>query len=397
LGNGDGTLQPAVYYTAGQRVIWPTIGDFNGDGFPDVAVVGLAAGNPAVYVLLNLGDGTFGTAVPYKAGRDAGNLTNADFNSDGKLDLVIGDGSYYNVNVLLGNGDGTFQPRTSFHGVNTGNVGVGDFNGDGQLDLLTSNSTGFSVMLGNGDGTFQAPINPIHIQVLNPPGIADFNGDGRLDLAIDKADARGNFCILLGKGDGSFGAPVFYLQPPLTGMAIADLDGDGKLDVAVTCAEIMIYKGNGDGTFQLQFQKFQTGSQPFTTAAADFDGDGRMDLVTTNIYDNTLSLMIQSPTVLDPSFLNFGTQPLGSHTARVVTLTNTDHVTLTMSGVKISGRGTNDFTQTNTCGTSVPPGGSCQFTVTFTPSRSGKRKAAMYIKDSSRSSQQVIPLVGTGQ
>jgi hypothetical protein len=400
LGNGDGTLQPAVYYTAGQHVLWPTIGDFNGDGFPDVAVVGLAASNPAVYVLLNLGDGTFGTAVPYKAGRDAWNLTNADFNNDGKLDLAIADPSYHNVNILLGNGDGTFQPRTSFHGANTTNVGVGDFNGDGQLDLLTSNFTGLSVMLGNGDGTFQAPINPVNIAVGNPPGIADFNGDGRLDLAVEQFNGAGDFCILLGNGDGSFGAPVFYPQTILTGMAIADLDGDGKLDIAVSgaAAEIMIYKGNGDGTFQLQFQKFQiTGFEPFTAAAADFDGDGRMDLVTANSFNNTLSLMIQSPTVLDPSFLSFGTQALGSHTTKVVTLTNTDDVTLSMSGVKISSRNTIDFTQTNTCGTSVPPGGSCQFTLTFTPSKSGKRTAEMFIKDSSRSSQQVIPLSGTGQ
>ena len=400
LGNGDGTLQPAVYYTAGHWVLWPTIGDFNGDGFPDLAVVGRAGGNPAVYVLLGLGDGTFGTAVPYKAGRDAWNVTTADFNNDGKLDLVITDTTYHHVNILLGNGDGTFQPPTSFSNPNAANVGVGDFNGDGQLDLLVSNFIGFSVMLGNGDGTFQAPTNIVKNTVGNPPGIADFNGDGRLDLAVEHSNGAGNFCILLGNGDGSFGAPDCYLQVILTGMAIADLDGDGKLDIAVSggAAEIMIYKGNGDGTFQRQFLKFQTtGFEPFTEAAADFDGDGRMDLVTANSFDNTLSLMIQSPTVLDPSFLNFGTQALGSHTAKVVTLTNTDDVTLTMSGVKIASRGTIDFTQTNTCGTSVPPGGSCQFTVTFTPSQSGKRTAVMSIKDSSRSSQQVIPLSGTGQ
>jgi hypothetical protein len=403
MGNGDGTFQPAVYYTAGERrnpLIdsgWIVAGDFNNDGFPDLAAVSATSeNNPAIFILLNRGDGTFGAAQGYPAGAGAWNLATGDFNRDGHLDIVVANPLDNDVGVYLGNGDGTFQLPLKFPNSNAANVNVGDFNGDGILDLLVSSFGGFNVMFGNGDGTFQAPSQFRSLAVTNPPGIADLNGDGILDAVVELF-GDGGFTVLLGNGDGSFRQQGFYAQEVLTGISVADLDGDGKLDLAVSGAAAMVsvYKGNGDGTFQQHFLNFATGSsEPFTMVAADFNNDGRMDLATANSFNDTVSVLSQSPTVLSPVPLAFGTVSLGDSATRNVILRNGAAVALTLSEVRITAP--SDFVEVNDCGSSVPPGGTCRFSVTFTPSGFGRRTAGMYIKDSSSSSPQLVPLTGTG-
>jgi len=173
------------------------VGDFNRDGIPDLAV----ANGPrfdqgatgSVTILLGNGDGTFTTETESP---DAGGqplfITTGDFNGDGIPDLVVSDmNSGYpelgNLTVLLGNGDGTFTPTAV--SPQTGSipysVAVADFNGDGKADLVTANagSNTVTVLLGNGDGTFAAPLNfaagadPVFAAV------GDFNGDSIPDLA----------------------------------------------------------------------------------------------------------------------------------------------------------------------------------------------------------------------
>jgi FG-GAP-like repeat/FG-GAP repeat/IPT/TIG domain len=138
-----------------------------------------------------------------------------DFNGDGKLDLAVANvgGSVGAVSILLGNGEGTFQPAVNYDAGSTpDSVAIGDFNGDGKLDLVVANHLGatVSVLLGNGDGTFQSAVayptggaNPSSVVV------GDFNGDGKLDLAV--ADIGLNVVsVLLGKGDGIFQSAQSY-------------------------------------------------------------------------------------------------------------------------------------------------------------------------------------------
>jgi len=402
IGNGDGTFQPPVYYTAGDRrnpLIdsgWIVAGDFNNDGFPDLAAVSATSdNNPAVFILLNRGDGTFGPPRGYPASAGAWNLATGDFNRDGNLDIVVANVLDNSVGVYLGNGDGTFQFPMEFHNNSAANVNVGDFNGDGILDLLVSSFGGFNVMLGNGDGTFQPPSRFRNLEVTSPPAIADLNGDSKLDAVVEQSGA-GGFVVLLGNGDGTFRQESFYAQQVLTGISLADLDGDGKLDLAVSgaAAIVSVYKGNGDGTFQKQPLDFATGSEPFTMVAADFNKDGRMDLATADSYDDTVSVLLQSPTVLDPCPLAFGSVPVGSSSTLSVLVRNGDAVPLTVSGARITGD--SDFAAINDCGSSVPPGATCRFRVTFKPTEFGRRTAGMHIKDSSNSSPQLVPLTGTG-
>jgi hypothetical protein len=198
LGNGDGTFQPAVNYAAGPMPRSIAVGDFNGDGKPDLAVAeeGTAHSftDSAVSVLLGNGDGTFQPAVNYGAGSMPVSVAVGDFNGDGKPDLVVADlglvANNSGVSVLLGNGDGTFQDAVGFNfdagATYPESIAVGDFNGDGKPDFAVANTQfpAISVLLGNGDGTFQTAVN--FDAKLGPRFVAvgDFNGDGKPDLAV---------------------------------------------------------------------------------------------------------------------------------------------------------------------------------------------------------------------
>src|SRR6266436_5402770 len=171
-------------FTAGYDPISVAVGDFNGDGVPDLVVADRVSNN--VSVLLGNGDGTFQTPVAFATGTRPQSVAVGDFNGDGKLDLVVANEGSNNVSVLLGNGDGAFQAAQNFPaGTNPQSVAVGDFNGDGKLDLAVANegSGDVSVLLGNGDGTFQAALAFAAGDIPQSVAVGDFNGDGKLDLA----------------------------------------------------------------------------------------------------------------------------------------------------------------------------------------------------------------------
>src|SRR5438445_781162 len=214
----------------------------------------------------------------------------ADFNGDGKLDLALGiqqAGNPGYVNVLLGNGDGTYTPVSSLFV--TGNcpcsIALGDINGDGKLDLVVANSVdnALTVLLGNGDGTFTLASSPPAVGTPFGLGVGDFNGDGKLDVAVANFDIS-TVTILLGNGDGTFTpAP----SPPATSgttLAVGDFDGDGKLDLAMTDrgdSTVTVLLGNGDGTL-IPINQCCGTSVSFThtlgMTAGDFNGDGKLDL-----------------------------------------------------------------------------------------------------------------------
>jgi hypothetical protein len=294
IGNGDGSFQPPVPYPAAAGAAFAAVGDFNGDGKPDLAVssLSLTTFTISLLVFLGNGDGTF-QAPKATSVFNAAQVVVGDFNKDGKLDALVGG------QVLLGNGDGTFRATTTFV---TAFAVAADLNGDGNLDMVGNGGGGtVLVQLGNGDGTFRAAVSyPIGNSGLLAVG--DLNGDGKPDIvAVAEPFIRsasnqvlsGNIAVLLNNGDGTFQPAVKYtVAPGLISVALGDFNGDGYTDVAVLSGSVSVLLGNGDGTFRNQVN--YGGGTPTRLAVGDLNGDGKPDLALTGGLDNSVVVLLNT-------------------------------------------------------------------------------------------------------
>jgi hypothetical protein len=305
LGDGAGHFNFLSEVPSGARAV----ADFNGDGKQDL--VAIDSSNAVIY----LGDGTGHFAAANSAYTGCGapfQLAVGDFNGDGKLDLVTACYFANSVTILPGAGAGGFGTPASFN-VSDGPQGlaVGDFNGDGKQDLgVACMPAGIaSILLGDGAGSFAPTTNFNAGATPRDIEVGDFNGDGRQDLAVSNPDANAA-SVMLGNGAGGFGPPISFAvgSNPTTIIAVGDFNGDGKQDLAVPnfgSSDVSILVGDGAGGFG-PATNFSVGLSPFGVVVGDFNGDGKQDLVTSNWDSNNVSILLNDrdsapPTLLLPS------------------------------------------------------------------------------------------------
>jgi hypothetical protein len=303
---GSGGTYVVHSYSVGTNPDAVALGDFNGDGKLDIAVADAGApppgGPPAVSVLLGNGNGTFAASTtlifPPGAG-SASAIAAADFNGDGKLDLVTtNNGPGPNVvSVFVGNGNGTFRAPIAYAtGTNPTAVAVADFNGDGKLDLVTANNgpgpNNVSLLLGNGDGSFGVASNFSAGGGALSLTVSDVNGDGRPDvITANGGFANNSISVLLNNGGGTFAAPQLLVadQNPVA-VAVGSFTANGKLDLVVAnhnSNDVSFLFGEGNGAFVAsQTYDVAGGAGAGAVVAGDFNGDGWADLVVANTTVN---------------------------------------------------------------------------------------------------------------
>ncbi|CAF4149908.1 unnamed protein product, partial [Adineta steineri] len=303
FGIGNGSFQqPAMVYGSGGTNPYGLVSeDFNKDGNLDLAMCN--EGSNSIAILLGNGNGSFQAATNFTSGGTLpSGIVAADFNNDNKTDLAVTNTGANNIIIFLGYGNGGFQtPGISYTASSSPLVLVsGDFNSDGRIDLavVCRGNSQLLIFFGFGNGSFQN--NATYTTGTAPYSVrtSDFNGDSKLDLAVANYGSN-SVSIFIGSGTGGFiaASPATYAtnsSSPID-IAIQDLNGDSKMDLAV-CNEvgntIIVFLGNGNGTFRQGQNYSSMGQQLRSIIAQDFNKDGKYDLAVTNQNSNNLAILL---------------------------------------------------------------------------------------------------------
>jgi hypothetical protein len=356
LSNGDGTFQTPVSVglpALDCEVSYAATGDVNGDGKIDVVVAyvgdsacgGSGGTSSGYFVALGNGDGTFQTPVFTAYGTELYAVTLADMNLDGNLDLILDDapfqvGGTFAVDLLFGNGDGTFGAGTTVNSnYMISQVIAGDYNMDGKPDLILlsegeqsdqdyDTTAGILLLPGNGDGTFGAPTQIATGNFFLNGSLTDVNSDGIPDLVVALYGAVGQpntyygLSTLLGTGKGEFSSPVntlesFQSETVLPGNFYNDNAPDFVVQTAYGPA---LYLGQGGTSISLTNSgaSVNFGSQETFTATLAASMSSRPALTgTVSFYDGT-TLLGSSSLGSGAATYSLSTLSVGTHSITAV-------------------------------------------------------------------------------
>lgn len=303
---------PQAYAVGITPYFYVTLSDVNSDGNLDL----LSSSSGGVTVVKGNGDGDFPSFNIYSAGTGPYVLRAGDLNKDGKPDLAVANRYSSNVTVMLATTPDNYSSTNYAVGSEPASVALGDFNRDGNLDIVTANASAqtFSVLLGSATGAMSAASN-LSLGGGNPMdlSVADFNSDGMMDLAVAQHNAipvsKGDVVIYMGNGDGSFDAPVYYtVHGAPYSLDVADFNKDGIPDLATANPfytpeipvpthnnTVSIFLGNGDGTFAAAVNII-VGTDPISLQAGDFNRDGDIDLAVMNSFSENVSILLGNGT-----------------------------------------------------------------------------------------------------
>jgi hypothetical protein len=271
--------------------------DFNGDGKKDLVTVNYSSHN--ISVLMGTGTGSFLPAVNYSMTSSAYCVVTGDFNNDGDVDIAA-TGNNNVMFMYLNTGTGAFGPFTAFNnfGYSVGDLLTQDVNNDGNLDIVRTNGTVFNVFLGTGTGSL-VPLADVTTSI-STVGLAsgDFNEDGFNDIVVAGNSPR-EVRIFIGNNTGSYtlssvtsvGSTFNYPVSITSG----DLNSDGHIDAIVGTAagSGFVLHGTGTGTFST-LDLTGNPQEPLGIDVADFDLDGRSDYVAVGDYNPGIQMHIQN-------------------------------------------------------------------------------------------------------
>jgi hypothetical protein len=326
---GSVNFDPKVDFATGTTPHCVTIGDLDGDGKPDLAVVNYGANTVSVFRNTStsgtITSGSFATKVDFATGTGANSVTIGDIDGDGKQDLVTANYSGNTVSVFRNTSSsgsitaGSFATKVDFAtGTAPSSAAIGDIDGDGKPDLATANNSGNTVSVFRNTGSsgsittssFAAKVDFVTGSTPVNVAIGDLDGDGKPDLAT--ANYTGNTVSVFRNTStsgsittGSFAAKVdFATGSNPNSVAIGDIDGDGKPDLAVAnsgTTSVSVFRNTSttgsitSGSFAVKVD-FVTGTTPASVAIGDIDGDGKSDLAVANDGSNTVSIFRNTST-----------------------------------------------------------------------------------------------------